>query len=206
MSKKKIYSFTIIAIIMIAILTRIVYVNVNSAKISVEHYQMGETVDFTDDFYYKKTENFKGYQINVKSATLMTAQEFIEKHNLDESTMLFPDIPLHNYVIDLEADFTNTLSDNSGIYFINLTLYTEDSMCNVDDNLWSMIRPEQMGQAAFSVKCGTTKTINIPYCYNGTTSIPFFDEYNFFKNAEYKLCLSQFPTERYIDITVTENK
>lgn len=205
MKKKKLVVFLIFAIALFAgVICRIVYVNVTAVFPPKVYYPMGETVEFTDDYLFNSSESSKGYTINIKSATLMTSDDFMKKYDLEESDLPSPEYGVKSYVIDLEMELSNISSDR-GINPSRNTLLADSSGLVMEKNLFGALYNQPEFIQGIMLEKGETETFHIPYCYNGDESMPFFDVLSYLKNSDnYLFVLSQYPTERYITVTVTD--
>lgn len=203
MKKKKLIFLIFIIALFVGVISRIVYVNITATRPPKVYYPMGETIEFTDDFLFNSSECAKGYTINIKSATLMSSDDFMEKYGLEESDLPFPQYEVASYVIDLEAEISN-ISSERGINPSRNTLLADNDSLTIESNLFGALYEQPEIIQGIALEKGQTMTYHLPYRYNGSENIPFFDVYDYLKNSDYLYVLSQYPTERYINVTVTD--
>lgn len=200
---KRVFLFFILAV-SIGVISRIVYVNITATPTSKVYYPMGETIEYTDDFYMKPMDSLKGYTINIKSASLMTSQDYMDKYGIKQEDLPLPEYEVASHIIDLEAEFSNINSEN-GINPSIYTLLSDFDGLVIEQNLFGALYEQPQIIQGIRLEKGETKTYHLPYCMNGSNErIPFFSVYDYLKNSDYLYVLSQYPTERYIKVTVTD--
>lgn len=204
MKKRKLIFLIFVIALFAGVISRIVYINITATRPPKVYYPMGETIEFTDDFLFNSSDSANGYTVNIKSAALITSDDFMEKYGLKESDLPFPEREVARYVIDLEAEISNINSDK-GINPSRNTLLADNSDLIIEKNLFGALYNQPDIIQGIIVEKGETMTYHLPYCYNGTENIPFFDVYDYLKKSDnYLYVLSQYPTERYINVTVTD--
>lgn len=184
-------------------ISRIVYVNITATPTPKVYYPMGETIEYTDDFLFKPMDSLIGYTVNIKSASLMTSQDYMEKYGIKQEDLPLLEYEVASYVIDLEVEFSNINSENP-INPSTYTLLSDFDGLVIEQNLFGALYEQPQIIQGIALEKGETKTYHLPYCYNGSENIPFFDVYDYLKNSDYLYVLSQYPTERYITVTVTD--
>lgn len=204
MKKRKLIFLIFVIALFAGVISRIVYVNITATRPSKVYYPMGETIEFTDDFLFGPSESAKGYTINIKSATLISSDDFMEKYGLEESDLPFPEYEVASYVIDLEAEISN-INSEKGINPSRNTLLADNSSLVIESNLFGALYEQPEFVQGIRVEEGETMTYHLPYRVNGNETIPFFDVYDYLKNSDnYLYALSQYPTERFINVTVKD--
>ena len=165
---------------------------------------MGETVEFTDDYIFNPSDALKGYTINIKSVSLISSEDYMEKYGISKDDFPFSEDEIASYVIDLEAEISNIDSEKRINPTFHTVLVTESNTLTVEKNLFGAMYEQNDLVQTISLEKGESMTYHIPYCYNGAENIPFFDTYEFLKNSKYLYLISQYPTERYINVTVKD--
>lgn len=78
MKKRKLIFLIFVIALFVGVISRIVYVNITSTRPPKVYYPMGETIEYTDDFLFNPMDSPIGYTVNIKSASLMTSQDYME--------------------------------------------------------------------------------------------------------------------------------
>ncbi len=203
MKKRKLIFLIFIIALFVGVISRIVYVNITATPTPKVYYPMGETIEYTDDFLFKPMDSLIGYTVNIKSASLMTSQDYMEKYGIKQEDLPLLEYEVASYVIDLEVEFSNINSENP-INPSTYTLLSDFDGLVIEQNLFGALYEQPQIIQGIALEKGETKTYHLPYCYNGSENIPFFDVYDYLKNSDYLYVLSQYPTERYITVTVTD--
>lgn len=203
MKKRKLIFLIFVIALFSGVISRIVYVNITAEPLNKVYYEMGETVEFTDDYISRPSDSLKGYTINIKSASLISSEDYMEKYGISEEDFPFSEEEIASYVIDLEAEISNIDSEKRINPTFHTVLVTESNTLTVEQNLFGAMYEQNDLIQTIHLEKGETMTYHLPYCYNGTENIPFFDTYEFLKNSKYVYLLSKYPTERYINVSIT---
>lgn len=203
MKKRKLIFLIFVIALFSGVISRIVYVNITAEPLNKVYYEMGETVEFTDDYISRPSDSLKGYTINIKSASLISSEDYMEKYGISEEDFPFSEEEIASYVIDLEAEISNIDSEKRINPTFHTVLVTESNTLTVEQNLFGAMYEQNDLIQTIHLKKGETMIYHLPYCYNGTENIPFFDTYEFLKNSKYVYLLSKYPTERYINVSIT---
>ena len=204
MKKRKLIFLIFVIALFVGVISRIAYVNITATQPPKVYYPMGETVEFTDDYIFNPSDSLKGYTINIKSTSLISSEDYMEKYGISEDDFPFSEEEITSYVIDLEAEISNIDSEKRINPTFHTVLVTESNTLTVEQNLFGAMYEQNDLVQTISLEKGETMTYHIHYCYNGAENIPFFDTYEFLKNSKYVFLISKYPTERYINVTVTD--
>lgn len=204
MKKRKLIFLIFVIALFAGVISRIAYVNITAEPLNKVYYEMGETVEFTDDYIFNPSDSLKGYTINIKSTSLISSEDYMEKYGISEDDFPFSEEEIASYVIDLEAEISNIDSEKRINPTFHTVLVTESNTLTVEQNLFGAMYEQNDLVQTISLEKGESMTYHIPYCYNGAENIPFFDTYEFLKNSKYLYLISQYPTERYINVTVKD--
>lgn len=156
-------------------------------------YSLGERADYGEDFFYRSDESRAGYFITVKSARLITYDEFVSTYGEPEQSPLKP-----VFVYDVEAyiENENTVDDESkGIDLVNTRLVTINDSIQVDFTLFGVIYPNLSGVSGFSLKPCTAMTFHLPFTVYDESA-----DMKEISSEEWYLLMSMYPTKKMISI------
>ena len=138
MKKRKLIFLIFVIALFVGVISRIMYVNITSTRPPKVYYPMGETIEYTDDFLFKPMDSLIGYTVNIKSASLMTSQDYMEKYGIKQEDLPLPEYEVASYVIDLEVEFSNINSENP-INPSTYTLLSDLSSLVIEQNLFGAL-------------------------------------------------------------------
>lgn len=164
----------------------------NNYGIVHETYQMGETVEFGQDYIYG--EQVEGYTFTAEKAELLTYSKFMSKYGINTSDVEKNDL----IVCDITVKVSNLGSTAPGVYIPYLTLYGADFQVGWSDELLNIANPFLQGNLGFSLYDGETCTIQLAY---GLSRNSFTDRtWRSLDQTQFWMRLTDYPTEKRIAI------
>lgn len=202
MGRKKIVVTALVVVLACAVGVRIYLVNADAQTIQVEHYKMGEWVDLDGAFIYKRDiEQTQGYSIRVKSAQLMSYNQYIEQYGQDKSrTVEGLD---GQSVICLEVEAKNVGNDEGAIYIFDCKLIPErkNDYFMYARFLWEESEPNVKGAFHLRLMKDSEYTTFIPYKVN----INDEDQSEYkqpITDTSFELIVSNAPVRKVIDVSL----
>ena len=201
MRGKKILIFGLAAVFCVGVAARIWSLNRDRENVETVVYQMGETVDLGEDFFYNPEDICSDYDIRVLSAQVLSVGEYLEKHGFSAEEV-WPDTePLATTVYDVEVWFRNNHrdfeTDTQRIDLVNMELFTNQDSYQVDHELlWSLYPQLDQSRLGFRVAPGTETVVHLPYTDSKLEKLSTEE----IRNRDTYLLLSMYPTKRVIQI------
>lgn len=166
MSKKR-TPFVLAALIVVTTLIgiRIWWVNATRIETPEQTFSMNEEVKLNGAFIDDISEDTNGYSLTVKSAQVMSANEYLKRYSRDGVTSVEGgDVP--NTRVVLEVEFRN--AGSAGVFNVISSWVTgkpcRNTYYRTDNKLWEHSETKLDGNyAAISIKDGTTYTTHIPF-------------------------------------------
>lgn len=165
-------------------------VNLPESKI----YSLGERAEYGEDFFYLSDESRAGYFITVKSARLITYDEFVSTYGKPEQDS--PLKPVLVYDVEAYIENENTADDESkGIDLVNTRLVTANDSIQVDFTLFGVIYSNLSGVSGFSLKPCTAMTFHLPFTVYDESA-----DMKEISSDDWYLLMSMYPTKKMISI------
>lgn len=158
------YVMTVLALMLIvSYVARVIIVNKNAQVTPTYTYEMGEIVDFGNDYIDGIEECIPGYAVQVLGYELVDTKELYERYNMGE----VEDYALANtpFYCLLKVRFYNNNSDlgeNGGLMLQRYSLMSENYMTMISENVFCTMYPDMPG-IAFSLRKGTSMELELPY-------------------------------------------
>ena len=158
------YVMTVLALMLIvSYVARVIIVNKNAQVTPTYTYEMGEIVDFGNDYIDGIEECITGYAVQVLGYELVDTKELYERYNMGE----VEDYALANtpFYCLLKVRFYNNNSDlgeNGGLMLQRYSLMSENYMTMISENVFCTMYPDMPG-IAFSLRKGTSMELELPY-------------------------------------------
>lgn len=194
-----------VAVAACAVGARIFYVDSTAVGLPVEHYAMGQWVDLDGAFLENASqEDTRGYSVKVKSARVMSYNDYIRQFGTDKSHA--KDGFNTKSVLDLEVELRNNDADDDGSFFLfgaDLVPARKNNYLIYDRLLWSESEPNQSPNSpGVRLKKNSEYTTNIPFQMNlgnkgddKQPQPPLID-------TSFELIVSNSPVRKVIDIQV----
>lgn len=158
------YVITVLALMLIvSYVARVTIVNKNAQRTPTYTYEMGEIVDFGNDYIDGIEECIPGYAVQVLGYELVDTKELYERYSMGE----VEDYALANtpFYCLLKVRFYNNNSDlgeNGGLMLNRYSLMSENYMTLISENVFCTMYPDMPG-IAFSLRKGTSMELELPY-------------------------------------------
>ena len=214
MSKKR-TPFVLAALIVVTTLIgiRIWWVNATRIETPEQTFSMNEEVKLNGAFIDDISEDTNGYSLTVKSAQVMSANEYLKRYARDGVTSVEGgDVP--NTRLVLEVEFKNSGKKDGGNFnYISSWVVgkpDKNTFYRTDSELWEHRETKMAGKnyTGIGVRAGTSYTTYLPF-YMLDDSPEFFkpnsaigSEYAVIKEKEFYYLLATKPQRMVVDIHV----
>ncbi len=203
-SKKRFLLAALAVAVACAVGARIYVVNATAVTFPEEHYPMNQWVDLNGAFLHKISESTQGYSIKVKSARLMSYNDYIREFGLDKTKVKegFDT----NSVLNLEVEMKNEGNDNGSFFIFAASLIPErkDNYLIFNRFLWQESEPDQDSSAlATGLLKDTSYTTNIPYEINLGNPGDNQEVQSPITDTSFELIVSNAPVRKIIDIDLS---
>jgi hypothetical protein len=132
-------------------------VNAQLQNPEIQEYDMGERIEFQDDFLINDT--MKGYAITVNQAEILTYEQFLEKYHAEDEYTYVPD-----KIYDVEVTLKNiNAKDTTGINLSEFYVQGVAVCAGIDTNLCSVANPNFKGAYAIALRAGTELIVHMPF-------------------------------------------
>jgi hypothetical protein len=136
---------------------RVQAVNAQLQNPEIQEYQMGDWIEFQDDFLINDT--MKGYALTVNQAEILTYEQFLEKYHAEDEYSYVPD-----KIYDVEITLKNiNADDTTGINLSEFYIQGVAVCAGIDTNLCSVANPDFGGAYAIALKTGTEVIVHLPF-------------------------------------------
>lgn len=206
--KRKRYIFVIfLSIILLGIIVgfRIWDVNHQIELPEVETYEIGEFVDLGSNIFLEEYEAANGYQVRVNSATLVTFEEFLEKHSLNADEVIKVEgnmDKLPDYIYDLNVTFVNTnvRENGCGINLENYCIYANNFSISIDAELYSFANEEKKSTSMmFSLQPESELDFCLPFAVVTSANNSYLSK-EILQEQDLYLYVSLYPVQNQIKI------
>ncbi len=160
-SKKRILCSVLIIAVLVSLYSWRVYrVNADMKPFmaQTEYFSINEKIDIGPNFFDTIAENPDGYFVTVKSCTVTTYGEFIDRYHGD----MEPE-DKSQCVYDIEVEFENTGNTEGYINLARYALQGYGIQAYQDYTLLQIEEPKLQAIPAFKLKEGDTKTYHLPF-------------------------------------------
>ncbi|MBS5866024.1 MAG: DUF5028 domain-containing protein [Coriobacteriaceae bacterium] len=214
MHKKKHYLIVAVTLIACALIgIRIWWVNATRIETPEQTFSMNEEVKLNGAFIDDISEDTNGYSLTVKSAQVMSANEYLKRYSRDGVTSVEGgDVP--NTRVVLEVEFKNSGKKDGGNFnYISSWVIgkpNKNAFYRTDSELWEHRETKLAGTmyTGVGIKGGTTYTTYLPF-YMLDDSPEFFkpnsatgSEYAVIKEKEFYYLVATKPQRMVVDIHV----
>lgn len=162
--KKRMIGFIIAAFLLVLLyVLRVVSINRNAQKTETYTYELGEIVDFENDYVDGMEECIPGYAVQVLGYELVDTRELYQRYHIGE----VDDYTLTNtpFYCLLKVRFYNNDSDlgeQGGLMLSRYSLMGDNWMTMISENMFCTMYPDMPG-ISFSLREGTAMELELPY-------------------------------------------
>lgn len=186
------------ALLAVALAIRIFLVNSSALLPPIERHSIGEEVSPDGTFYEDAySENPDGYVVKVKSAQIMTRDDYVRLHGVKGDARLGGDEGLAS-VLCLDLVVRNTSSTEGGIWVLDFLPVLPDrtAYLNLDSKLWSLSE-DSLGESAtsFSIKRDSEYEVHVPFTLGSTDEDRYSHE---LPAGSYEVLLSNLPVQKVV--------
>lgn len=155
-------------ILLILYTARVIVVNKNADRVPVYIYDVGETVDFRNDYVDTVEECIDGYAVQVLGYEVVDTRELYERYNMgqaDEATV--KNTPFYCLLKVRIYNKDCDLGEEGGLMLDRYSLMGDNYMALVSENVFCTMYPDMPG-TSFSLRKGTSMEFELPYPITGT--------------------------------------
>jgi len=181
-------------ILLILYTARVIVVNKNADRVPVYIYDVGETVDFGNDYVDTVEECIDGYAVQVLGYEVVDTRELYERYNMgqaDEATV--KNTPFYCLLKVRIYNKDCDLGEEGGLMLDRYSLMGDNYMALVSENVFCTMYPDMPG-TSFSLRKGTSMEFELPYPITRTEGCTKEDMQ---KNAP-MLEISEFPNRKLL--------
>lgn len=200
MTKRKWAVLGIAVVLLAAWTVRVVCLNRAAPRSIIETYEMGETVEYGNDFFNSSRENRNGYKIVVHKASIMPYEEFAQTMQLE---LPEPDGFRSDYVYDVQVTIINdgNSDEKNGIDMFNTLLVTSNMRLPIDATLWELLYPQLGRSYTFKLRENTQMDFHFPFVVE-TEFDQWVADLDYLQTTPFYLNISQYPHKKMIKIEV----
>lgn len=150
-------------ILLILYTARVIIVNKNADKVPTYIYDVGETVDFGNDYVDTVEECIDGYAVQVLGYEVVDTKELYERYNMgqaDEATV--KNTPFYCLLKVRIYNKNCDLGEEGGLMLDRYSLTGDNYMALVSENVFCTMYPDMPG-TSFSLRKGTSTEFELPY-------------------------------------------
>ena len=181
-------------IFLVLFTVRVIVVNKNADKVPTYIYDVGETVDFGNDYVDTVEECIDGYAVQVLGYEVVDTKELYERYNMgqaDEATV--KNTPFYCLLKVRIYNKDCDLGEEGGLMLDRYSLTGDNYMALVSENVFCTMYPDMPG-IAFSLRKGTSMEFELHYPITRTEGCTKEDMQ---KNAP-MLEISEFPNRKLL--------
>lgn len=181
-------------IFLVLFTVRVIVVNKNADKVPTYIYDVGETVDFGNDYVDTVEECIDGYAVQVLGYEVVDTKELYERYNMgqaDETTV--KNTPFYCLLKVRIYNKDCDLGEEGGLMLDRYSLMGDNYMALVSENVFCTMYPDMPG-TSFSLRKGTSMELELPYPITRTEGCTKEDMQ---KNAP-MLEISEFPNRKLL--------
>lgn len=150
-------------ILLILYTARVIVVNKNADRVPVYIYDVGETVDFGNDYVDTVEECIDGYAVQVLGYEVVDTRELYERYNMgqaDEATV--KNTPFYCLLKVRIYNKDCDLGEEGGLMLDRYSLMGDNYMALVSENVFCTMYPDMPG-TSFSLRKGTSMEFELPF-------------------------------------------
>lgn len=180
-------------------LWRIVSLNNNTPRQTVNTFAVGDTVTYGPNYNYSASEDMSGYAVEVLSANVYGYEDYLLKMNIpiESAYTWHPDFL---FVVEIRVFNYDNPAENGGVIdLIDTYLASSDTRLSADRELLGKMYP-QLGDSptGFRIRPGTDMVMNIPFKMDRIAWLYTNDEEEYLRTNSFYLNLTQYPVKQVI--------
>ncbi len=187
---------------------RIWYVNKNTVYPEVEFYNMQEYIPVENDIFWND-ENAKGYSIKVNSAKIMSLDEFVSEHGLENLENAFTEEAISSeypeMIVDVKITIKNSnlidMGDLTGAFVAEYRLIDKDCRISRDPRLFAMCNPTVGTASNVLIRPDSEMEIDIPFGFSPNDKVWPIPEKRI-RDGKFSLAVSLYPVRKVINIDI----
>lgn len=187
-------SFAFVAMLLIAAVTRIAYVNMTAVKPLEAHSKMNEWVELDGSFFRSNDEKTEGYRVKVTDYEIISKEDFLKRYKLENSSI--SEQNSFNYFMIVSVAFMNENNEDGRVMIADWRLVGKngDFVTSMDPQIL-MDTDERINDYLSSVTTAPGKEIslNLTFPMTGMKSKEEIE-----KNSVYRLAVTKYPVRKYI--------
>lgn len=106
-------SLAFVAVLLIAAIIRITYVNMTATKPLEEHSKMNEWVELDGSFFRSNDEKTEGYRVKVTDYEIISKEDFLKRYKLENSSI--SEQNSFNYFMIVSVAFMNENNEDGRV-------------------------------------------------------------------------------------------
>jgi hypothetical protein len=175
------------AIVTCTFAARIAWVNINAQDVVEETSAINEQVDLAGCFAEDIDESTDGLSVELTSAEIMSAQEYVDRYAQDDIDLLLKTDDMYavtpqnindKSVLVLGLTFSNTENSDGFFSAISWRVLAQNApdVCIAPDwDIWRYANEGMEGQTSFKIRTNTSLSIYVPFCAQSPTG--FMESY-----------------------------
>lgn len=187
-------SLAFVAVLLIAAIIRITYVNMTATKPLEEHSKMNEWVELDGSFFRSNDEKTEGYRVKVTDYEIISKEDFLKRYKLENSSI--SEQNSFNYFMIVSVAFMNENNEDGRVMIADWRLVGKngDFITSMDPQIL-MDTDERINDYLSSVTTAPGKEIslNLTFPMTGMKSKEEIE-----KNSVYRVAVTKYPVKKYI--------
>lgn len=194
---------TLSAVLLVLVISRIIWLNFStSLSETIQIYEVGDTVDFDNCFFYSKSESAPGYSIEVISYEITSYEDFVTKNGaeIDYIPLVSEDgVMRPQYVFDVEARLINENNTDSYLLADNFFIQYPNEILRVNYDLWSLVTPQLDGSISFKLRPNSDFVVHFPFVVNAEYFSFYEEEYTaMLERQNCYFVVTQYPIKKLV--------
>ncbi len=202
-NKKKLLVIGVSAVLLLAAVIRIFYVNASAYQFPEQVYPMGEWAPLNGDFFFSEDEGTENYSVRVSSAEALPYAKFMERFGKEKDYLA--EDSQHDVIL-LKVDFKNAGQEQGGVFIRDFNILNEyrSALYNTSADYMKIANPNfDPNQWGLSVRPNTKASLWFVYTTVARADhITFLDEQDKKDTLKMFLNVSLYPTKKTIELDI----
>lgn len=195
-----------IAVLLLAVVGRILWINFNTISFPQADFPIGQWVPLEGDFFYSSAEDTKGYAVRVSSAEAMTYESFMNRFG--KSLDYLGEESRHDVIV-LKVEFQNQDNLQGGVFIrdFNLVNAAQSQYFNPSSNYMAIANPDFDPYAeGVKVQPGTEASLYFVYdTVARADKITYLDQQKGKESLSMYLNISLYPVHKMVKMEISLN-
>lgn len=189
---------------LLGIVIRIQIVNNEALSIPAVMYPVGDKVELNGSFVESAKEKTQGYALKINSARLISYNDYLTEHNVDQNNDINYDNVNRKSIVELEVTFYNAGNTDGFLDVMGYKLIPErgDEYFVIDSSLWHLVEKNAPTDvSAMTLVPDSEYTTCIPFIRNTSADLAYSSDID---DKVWNLCISNAPVKNEIAITILQ--